>query len=140
MTKVYLLQILTLLSREYPYVTENPHLYRQNFIRIEAAIQYIDQHLADDLTLEAIASQAGMSRAYFSTVFKRLYGISPWDYILSRRIERAITLMEEQKDRTILELASLCGFNNTANFNRTFRRITGKTPTEYRKDGGHDVI
>ena len=137
MTKVYLLQILTLLGREYPYTTENAQLYRQNFFKVEAAIQYINQNLAGDLTLEEIAGVAGMSRAYFSTVFKKINGVSPWDYILARRIEHAIGLMETG-DHTILEIASLCGFNNTANFNRSFRKITGKTPSEYRRDGFHN--
>ena len=57
--------------------------------------------------------------------------MSPWDYITVKRIDLARRLLAES-DKNILEIAMLCGFNNTANFNRAFRNVTGKTPKEIR--------
>lgn len=81
--------------------------------------------------LDELAEIASMSKSYFSTVFKKLNGISPWDYLISKRISFAAELLKNT-DKTILEIALECGFNNTANFNRAFKKITGKTPSEYK--------
>lgn len=72
-----------------------------------------------------------MSRTYFCTVFKKLNGISPWDYITIKRIEKSIGLIKNE-DMSMLEVACACGFNNSTNFNRSFKKVTGKTPGEYR--------
>ena len=58
--------------------------------------------------------------------------MSPWDYITVRRIDLARKLLSDS-DRNILDIAMMCGFNNTANFNRAFKKVTGKTPKEIRK-------
>ena len=57
--------------------------------------------------------------------------MTTWDYINIRRIERARELLAGTND-TVLAVATACGYNNTANFNRIFRKITGITPHEYR--------
>ena len=134
MVKALLLRILVLLSRSFDSVTEDEddlNLYKQHFARIEKAAQYIRQNLAADISLGDVAQAANLSRAYFSTVFKRLYGISPWDYITAKRIEQAIALLDD-KSLTILEIAFRCGYNSTANFNHAFKKVTRRTPSEYR--------
>ena len=52
---------------------------------------------------------------------------------MNMRIENAQHLLETT-DRSILDISGSCGYNNISNFNRAFRRVTGKTPREYRKD------
>lgn len=134
MIKALLLQVLVILSRNFDSVTDAEdelQLYKQNFARIEKATQYIRQNLTSDLNLTDIAQAATLSRAYFSTIFKRLYGMTPWDYIAARRIEQAIALFEDPS-LTILEIAFQCGYNSTANFNHAFRKVTSRTPTAYR--------
>ena len=99
--------------------------------RVECAIEYMDAHFSEPLTLAAIAAQAGVTREYFSTLFHTCYGISPWEYLILRRIECAKERLRTTDD-TVLAVALFSGFNNTANFNRLFRNYTGVTPRQYR--------
>ncbi len=92
-------------------------------------MKYIDSHISESLTLKELSALAGMTPNYFSSLFKRLNGISLWDYITARRIEAAIRLISSGEDSTLLEIAISCGFNNTANFNKAFKRQTGVTPS-----------
>lgn len=98
---------------------------------IQNAIGYINENLTEQLTLDDIARSAGMSRSHFSTVFRRVTGISPYEYLLLQRIERAVGLLRKT-DITILEVAQSCGFRNLANFNKTFKKVTSMTPSDYR--------
>ncbi len=101
--------------------------------KLELATAYIEAHLTQQMTLEEIAQQAGMSRAYFSTVFKRAYGITLWEYIVAKRIQFATKLLRD-RELTILDVALQSGFNNTTNFNRAFRKLTGRTPSVYQQE------
>ena len=85
-----------------------------------------------DPTLEELAELSCFSRTYFSALFKSLNGVSPWEYINIKRIEKAKMMLSETND-TILYIANECGFGNLSNFNRIFRKITGKKPSDYRK-------
>lgn len=132
MVYVRLAEILILLERDYGYVDESAaDIGAVNAKSVEKALAYIDGNLDSALTLEKIAAEAGMNKTYFSTLFKKLNGMSPWEYITVRRIERAVSLLKTT-DMSILETALVCGYNNTANFNRAFRKITGKVPSEMR--------
>lgn len=132
MVYVRLAEILVLLERDYGYVDENAaDIGAVNAKSVEKALAYIDGNLDSELTLEKIAAEAGMNKTYFSTLFKKLNGMSPWEYITVRRIEKAVSLLKTT-DMSILETALVCGYNNTANFNRAFRKITGKVPSEVR--------
>ena len=74
-----------------------------------------------------------MSRTYYSTMFKMLNGVSVWTYIINQRIDRAQQLLEKS-EMSVIEICEKCGFNNLSNFNKAFKKITGKTPSEYRKE------
>ncbi|MDF2925215.1 MAG: helix-turn-helix protein [Paenibacillaceae bacterium] len=140
MVKVQLLTILVHLIRHFGYVKEDEedvYIYRNNFEMIERAMEYMDLHLTEPLTLKDLAQTANMSKTYFCAVFKKLNGITPWDYITARRIERAVEQLKIGTSCTMLELATHCGFNNTANFNRAFKMHTGKTPSEVKQGGSH---
>ncbi|MBQ8510279.1 MAG: helix-turn-helix domain-containing protein [Clostridia bacterium] len=135
MVKIHLLTILVLLSRSYGYVnpdSELDTLRSPNLAVLDSVMDYVNANLTRTLSLDDLAARANMSRSYFSTVFRRLNGMSPWDYITAKRIELSVQLLE-QTDGTIIEIAGQCGFNSTANFNRAFRKITGRTPSSYRK-------
>lgn len=136
MVKVLLLNLLVLLIRDFDYVKETEYTApkTQNLKSMEKAIEYIDAHYCENFTLEQISRIAAMSRSYFSTTFKYLNGISLWDYITIKKVNKAIELLTNT-DKTMLEIATLCGYNNTANFNRAFRKVTKRTPQSYRKEG-----
>ncbi len=110
------------------------------FKGIMRAITYIDRHLTEPLSLEDIANVADISPTYFSCLFKKLCQVNLWDYIISKRVEKAAYLIcDEKNEQTMLQIALACGFNSTASFNKQFKRVTGLTPTQYRK-GDHKII
>ena len=93
-------------------------------------MEYIDRHLHEELDLNVIAEKANMSRSYFCTVFKRYNGIKPWDYITIKRIEKAMGLLGASDEKKV-NIALDCGFNNSANFYRAFKKLTGKAPGDF---------
>ena len=102
---------------------------------IWAVFDYIEANLGAELTLKKLSAVAGLSPNYFSTQFKRINGISLWDYITAKRIEKAVKRIRHSNgEYTMLEIALQCGFNNTANFNKAFKKHTGITPSQLRKD------
>lgn len=133
--KIY--EILVILARHLNYGTGRTVTAEEcRHIRsVKSAIDYVNRHLSEELTLEEIAEQADLSPNYFSHIFKKTVGITLWDYITSKRVESAMTLITDSHDRNILDIAADCGFNNTANFNKMFRRVTGMTPGEFRRHG-----
>lgn len=134
MTKSLLNQLLIMLVRDFGYADSSLSVSRTHVHSIRKALAYIDSHISEKLTLGEISRIAGVSSTYFSALFKQISSITLWDYIFSKRIEKAIHLITESKSSdTMLEIALQCGFNNTANFNKIFRRKTGMTPTEYMK-------
>jgi len=135
MIKIHLVNILLEMVRLYEGRLNNHEIYSsQTLLLIEKAINYIDSHLECDITLDELSDIAHMSKTYFSSQFRKLNGISPWEYITIKRIERAIHYIENT-DLTKIEIAVKCGFNNTSNFYHAFRKVTGKTPSDYVKTG-----
>lgn len=141
----YALQIKSLLNmiiinliRNQGYSPENVTVYKDKYKSIRQAVKYIDAHFSEELTLNILAELSGVTPNYFSSLFHEVSGIPLWDYINSRRIEAAMHLLKSEKSLNILDVAAKCGFNNTANFNKAFKKITGITPKEYRWGG--DII
>ena len=96
------------------------------------AIRYIDENLEQKLTLRTIADVACLTPTYFSSVFKKLNGVSPWEYITIKRVERAVEMLKTT-DLTKLEIAERCGFSGSSNFYKAFAAVTGKTPSDYQR-------
>lgn len=132
--KIHLINILVEIIRSYEgHLSQFEISYSSESLKyMEAALNYIDEYLDTDLTLETLADVAHMSKTYFCGQFRKLNGISPWEYITIKRIERAITLIESS-NLSRLEIALKCGYNNTSNFYYAFKRVTGKTPGDYKK-------
>ncbi len=135
LVKAKLLAMLSNLVRYYhkdlPEPPELPSSRHRE--QIERSMQFILKHLDAPLSLDDLAREAQMSRSYYSSSFRRLNGVSVWEYITNKRVEQAQQLLETT-DRSILDISGSCGYNNISNFNRAFRRVTGKTPREYRRD------
>ena len=130
--KLDVYNILLLLLNEYGYVNQrgesspNTLIFRQ----LSDAMNYINENLSRSLTLDEVAHVATMSKSYFSTVFKKYNGISPWNYITIKRVEKAISLLKNS-GLSKTEIAGQCGFASPANFYKAFANITGKTPSYY---------
>lgn len=130
-SKHILLSALIHILRSYQYTDENAGIAGQNAAdSLNDALKYIDLNLHEHLTLNSIAETACMTPTYFSYIFKKFNGISPWEYITIKRVEEAIQLLKTT-DLTKLEIAERCGFSSSSNFYKAFYKITGKKPGEY---------
>lgn len=94
---------------------------------------YIDRNFINDISVGNIAKRFNINPTYFSTIFKQQMGISFTEYLRNVRIEKACELLENSDMSTEL-IASSIGFNDVFYFYRVFKKVRGKTPTEYRKD------
>ena len=134
MVRLQILELLILIRREYAeYFDVSSEMVNTAYlIQMERALDYIDQNLTEELQLKKIAREATMSPAYFSTLFKKLNGLTPWEYVQSKRIELAMEKLVSS-NQNIAEIALDCGYNSISNFNRRFKAITGLSPGDYRK-------
>ncbi|HEX4511079.1 MAG TPA: helix-turn-helix transcriptional regulator [Burkholderiaceae bacterium] len=82
--------------------------------------------------IHRLASVSSVSEAHFARSFKQAYGLPPHRYLLTRRIERATTLLRET-DASITDIAFRTGWNSLGTFGRVFRAITGDSPSAVRE-------
>jgi AraC family transcriptional regulator len=94
--------------------------------------QYVDEHLAEEISVTSLAQLAQLSPYHFSRAFKQSFGMPPHRYLTSRRIERAKMLLA-QRNLSVTEIGLDVGFSETSAFTAVFRKFTGGTPTEYRR-------
>lgn len=125
-----LAQMVRHYHRELASIDDDP-TGQHHLEQMDRSMNYILGHLGDPLTLQDLAREACMSRSYYSAVFKSLNGVSVWNYIIAQRINLAQFKLETT-DEPITRICEECGFTGITNFNRAFKRITGKTPREYR--------
>ena len=104
------------------------------FSGLSEIVDYIQNNLHEQLTLDQIAQEAHISRSYLCSLFKESFGMTLWEYITIRRVDLAIDYLLNTQ-QSITQISAHSGFNTLANFNRAFRKITGQAPSEYRKKG-----
>ena len=97
-----------------------------------AVRRYIDLHFKEALTLEQLAEEGHMNKFYLSHAFKREYGVSPINYMISRRIEESKYLLAET-DLSMSQIAQLLGFSSLSYFSQVFHRTQNISPKEYRQ-------
>jgi AraC-like DNA-binding protein len=90
-----------------------------------------DARYADPLGVDDLAAAAGLSRSHFSREFRRAFGESPHAYLLTRRLERAATLLRTT-DRSVAEICFSVGLQSLGSFTTSFTRTFGLSPTAYR--------
>ena len=94
--------------------------------------RYIDQHFKEALSLEQLADKVHMNKYYLSHIFKEEYGVSPINYMFTRRIVESKYLLTET-DLSLSQIAQLLGFSSPSYFSQAFRRTEGVSPVDYRK-------
>jgi len=97
-----------------------------------AVKRYIDLHFKESLTLQQLAEEVHMNKYYLSHAFKREYGASPINYMITRRIEESKYLLAET-DLSMSQIAQLLGFSSLSYFSQVFRRTQSVSPIEYRQ-------
>lgn len=95
-------------------------------------MDFIEAQLHDKLALDTLATHAGVSRAYLSTLFHREMGMTISAYIIKRRVEAARNMLRYTR-RSAAEIAEYLAFSNPSHFQRVFKQETGVTPGEYRR-------
>ena len=90
-----------------------------------------DARYFEPLEVDDLARAAGLSKAHFSREFRRVFGESPYVYLLTRRLERAAALLRNT-DRSVAEICLDVGLQGVGSFTTSFKRMHGMTPTAYR--------
>jgi AraC-like DNA-binding protein len=98
---------------------------------------HIEEHLASSISVATLAGLARLSPHHFCRAFKRSFGIPPHRYHMMRRIERAKILLMQQA-RSVTDIGLDLGFSETSSFSTLFRRLTGQTPSEFRRRVPYD--
>ena len=110
------------------------HLYNKkvSLSFADEIAQFIENRYKNDITLEDIANHFKFSKNHIINVFKKEYGMTPFEYISSLRIRYAERLLE-RTSRSLEEIAAECGFNDYSHFYRQFKEINKVSPMEWRK-------
>ena len=130
------LEILVLVGRNHKtFVRQNmtpansrQKEYVEKFLYVTS---YIEEHFAEDITLEQVASLAGFSKYHFSRLFRQYTDSSFYKYLNQKRIDYAKTLLADPS-QTVIEVALQSGFSSLSAFLRMFKQLNNCTPTEFR--------
>jgi AraC-like DNA-binding protein len=93
--------------------------------------EYVEAHMSENIDLAALAAVAGLSVYHFAREFKRSTGVTPHDYLVGKRIERAQDMLARTA-YSLTEIAIAAGFSDQSHLARHFRQIVGSTPREFR--------
>jgi AraC-like DNA-binding protein len=111
---------------------------RQDLTIIRRVRDRIDREFAQPLNVEDLARGVHLSAGHLSREFRRVYGESPYAYLLTRRIERAMTLLR-RGDLSVTEICFAVGFSSLGTFSTRFSELVGVSPTAYRDDPSRSV-
>jgi AraC-like DNA-binding protein len=95
------------------------------------ARRFIDKHLAEPISLTQVAKNIGINATHLSEKFKKVTGVKFVDYVARNRFARARDLLDDV-DLQISEIAFAVGFQSLSQFNRVFKKLSGKSPSAYR--------
>jgi AraC family transcriptional regulator len=100
--------------------------------KLQAAVDYVEEHLDSELTLDELAAVTHLSPYHFARMFKNSTGLPPHQYVIARRIERAKQLLQGRDDLSLAQVAARSGFWDQGHFTRHFKRLVGVTPKRFR--------
>lgn len=111
-----------------------PSTRKELFKRLSVAKEYIDENLQKNIDIQDISRVATISPFHFHRTFKTVYGLSPHQYRIQKRLGKAAELLMDI-EHSVTEIAFLTGFNDIHSFSRSFKKEYGVPPTKYRKNG-----
>ena len=115
---------------------EAQHL--QDLARLRRVRDRMDREYAQPLDVEALARGVHMSAGHLSRAFRRAYGESPYGYLMTRRIERAMALLR-RGDLSVTEVCFAVGCSSLGTFSTRFTELVGVPPSVYRREGVHST-
>lgn len=101
--------------------------------KLRRVAEFIDANLEEDLSLAEIAAVADLSQYHFARAFRKTTGLTPQQYVMQRRIERAKQLLLAKDDLPLVEISLRSGFKNQSHFTALFRKFTKLTPKTWRE-------
>ncbi len=116
---------------------EEQHL--RDLARLRRVRDRIDREYAQPLDVEALARGAHMSAGHLSREFRRAFGESPYSYLMTRRIERAMALLR-RGDLSVTEVCFAVGSSSLGTFSTRFTELVGMPPSVYRREAGHHAV
>lgn len=122
-----LIQLLILLDGLSTAVDTPPH----KETLLHQVLRYLNEHCAEDISINQVAAEFHITPSYLAHWFKRCTGLSPWNYVILRRLQRANVLMT--KGYSAEDACYRVGFDNYANFFRLYKKHTGISPSEFKK-------
>jgi len=99
---------------------------------MEQAQQYFQEHYNEDIQIKDYAKSRSMSVSWFLRSFKEFVGQPPAQYLLTLRMNNAVSLLETT-DYNVTEISAIIGYDNALYFSRLFKKHKGVSPSEYRK-------
>ena len=125
MTTAVFVEIMSLFSRRLKNTDAKERLFK--------SVMYIHENFRNKISVNQLAKMENMSESHYRTVFTSMYGESPIEYIISRRIEAAVNMLENT-DKSLNEISCLSGYNDMYYFAKQFKRKPGISPGKYRKN------
>lgn len=114
------------------FLSESRHILASQTTAVSTVKTYIESHLSEELDRDTLASMVYLNADYLSHLFKKDTGSSLINYIIDRRIDRSKELLLKG-EMNIRDIAITCGFQNISYFSRQFKKSTGMTPRQFRK-------
>ena len=128
-TSKYIVDLLTLSLTVYNSEQQNDSALKQ---KLAAVNRYIDDHFTEDISLEKLSSEFYISKYYLTREYKHIYGKTIFQHIITARINYGKELLRFS-EKSVEEIAHLCGFNDQSYFARQFKKSENLTCFSYRK-------
>lgn len=138
MMRCYLSQILLHIIRAFTDTPDNSSQmkfisHRKNHV-VKTIMDYMEDHYAEKISLEGIASNMYLSSIYISKLFKEETGESPIHHLIQIRLKKSIELMKEHPDYSLKKIAHEVGYEDAYHYSKIFKKHMNVTPKEYRKN------
>ena len=100
---------------------------------VRPALEFMMDNFQENISISQLAALSNLSKSYFMGCFKKAVGVGAIEHLTQLRVNAACEALTDT-DKTISDVALDCGYSNLSNFNRQFKKITGSTPNEYRRN------
>ncbi len=128
----YFLLIITLLRRQSrPWESTGSTAAGH---RVSRALEFIEEHFSDPITIEDIVSHSQVSRRHFFRLFEQAVGVAPMEYLKKLRLQKAASMLLTTK-ASVTQVAFACGFNDSNYFSSLYHKEFGMSPSQFKKDG-----
>jgi AraC-like DNA-binding protein len=128
----YFLLIITLLRRQSRPWESSGSVAAGN--RVSRALEFIEEHFSDPISIEDIVSHSQVSRRHFFRLFEQAVGVSPMEYLKKLRLQKAASMLLTT-NASVTQIAFACGFNDSNYFSSLYHKEFGMSPTHFKKDG-----